>query len=163
MFVKITCTKCLGEKPSTEFRPRSGKPGKFTSWCIPCLLEKQQAWRSSEVGREYDRKKKRASWKYDELYRLRLSLRRRLWHALHGHSKISPVRHLGCSLPELKVYLEERFQYGMSWSNYGEWEIDHILPLAKFDLTDYNQLLKAVHFSNLQPLWKSENRSKGAT
>ena len=50
----------------------------------------------------------------------------------------------------------------MSWDNYGEWEIDHIRPLALFDLTDEAQFKEAASFKNLQPLWKKDNREKGA-
>lgn len=50
----------------------------------------------------------------------------------------------------------------MSWDNYGKWELDHIQPLAKFDLTDPLQFAAAAHFSNYQPLWAKENASKGA-
>jgi hypothetical protein len=65
----------------------------------------------------------------------------------------SAVRDLGCTIPELMVYLEARFQEGMSWENYGAWHLDHIKPLVLFDLTDREQFLQAAHYTNLQPLW----------
>ena len=69
---------------------------------------------------------------------------------------------LGCSVGEFKLYLEVQFQPGMVWENYGvEWHIDHITPLSWFDLSDKEQFSKACHYSNLQPLWKDENFSKG--
>lgn len=61
-----------------------------------------------------------------------------------------------------KKNLESKFQSCMSWSNYSEWHIDHIFPLSKFDLTNREELVKACHYSNLQPLWASENLSKHA-
>ena len=58
--------------------------------------------------------------------------------------------------------MEWHFEKGMSWDNWGEvWEIDHIIPLASFDLNDRDQLLIAVHYTNLQPLTVTENRQKG--
>ena len=76
----------------------------------------------------------------------------------------SVVRDLGCTIPELKIYLESRFQPGMTWDNYGKghgkWQIDHILPLASFDLTNRNELIKACHYTNLQPLWGIDNNHK---
>jgi hypothetical protein len=70
---------------------------------------------------------------------------------------------LGCSIPELKQYLESKFQPGMSWENHGkEWHIDHIRSLVNFDLTNKKQLLEACHWTNLQPLWWIDNLKKGS-
>jgi hypothetical protein len=98
----------------------------------------------------------------DVLFYLRMALRRRLNDAIKKNTKSgSAVRDLGCSILALKKHLESKFQSGMSWSNYGRWHIDHIIPLAFFDLTDREQLLKACHYTNLRPLWANENCSKG--
>jgi hypothetical protein len=72
---------------------------------------------------------------------------------------------LGCSIPELKTYLESKFQEGMSWENWGiyGWHIDHIIPLDAFNLTNREEFLKACHYTNLQPLWAEENLKKGKT
>jgi len=95
--------------------------------------------------------------------RLRCGLRARFTVALKGKYKIgSAVRDLGCSIDELKVYLESKFQNGMTWNNYGKWHIDHIMPLASFDLTDYEQVKQACNYKNLQPLWAEDNLKKGA-
>ncbi len=69
---------------------------------------------------------------------------------------------LGCSIPEFKAHLESKFKPGMNWSNHTKdgWHIDHILPCASFDLTDPEQQRKCFHFTNLQPLWATDNRSK---
>ncbi len=74
----------------------------------------------------------------------------------------SAVRDLGCTVAELKLYLEARFAPGMSWGNYGAWHLDHIKSLASFDLTDREQFLRACHYTNLQPLWAIDNIKKGA-
>ena len=50
----------------------------------------------------------------------------------------------------------------MTWKNYGEWHIDHIKPCSKFNLTDEEEQKKCFNYKNLQPLWASENTSKGA-
>lgn len=69
--------------------------------------------------------------------------------------------------PDYKVeqfveHIESQFKEGMSWSNHGDWHIDHIKPIKVF-LNEgvYDpRIINAL--SNLQPLWKSENLSKGA-
>lgn len=65
---------------------------------------------------------------------------------------------LGYSAEELKLYIQSLFTDGMSWDNHGEWEIDHIKPVSKFDNETPPSIVNAL--SNLQPLWRTENRSK---
>jgi hypothetical protein len=69
---------------------------------------------------------------------------------------------LGCTIPELKFYLESKFQPEMTWDNwsYEGWHIDHIIPLDSFDLSNKEEFLKACHYTNLQPLWAEENFKK---
>jgi hypothetical protein len=76
---------------------------------------------------------------------------------------------IGCDIEFLKKHLESQFQEGMSWENYGfwkvgepmKWHIDHIIPCAKFDLTNPEEQKKCFHYSNLQPLWAIDNLAKG--
>lgn len=65
---------------------------------------------------------------------------------------------------DLKAHLEKQFLPGMSWTNYGEWHIDHIRPLISFVITSISdpQLTQAWALTNLRPLWAKENLSKGA-
>jgi hypothetical protein len=96
--------------------------------------------------------------------KLSRSLRARLRSALKRNTKSgSAVKDLGCTIDEFKIYLESKFQPGMAWDNYGYhgWHIDHIKPLASFDLSDRKQLLEACHYTNLQPLWAVDNLAKG--
>ena len=97
-------------------------------------------------------------------YKLATSLRNRFSSALRAkrnRKTNSAISLLGCTLDELRKHLENKFVEGMSWDNYGEWEIDHILPVASFDLRDDEQQQKCFHFTNLQPLWAEDNRKKG--
>lgn len=61
------------------------------------------------------------------------------------------------SIDELKKHIETQFKPGMNWKNT---ELDHIIPCASFDLTKEEEQKKCFHYSNLQPLWPSENRKK---
>lgn len=97
-------------------------------------------------------------------FHIKGNLRSRLYSAIKWEAKSgSAVRDLGCTVDELKFYLEGQFQDGMTWETWSlsGWHIDHKIPLDFFDLTDKEQLLKAVHYTNLQPMWARENLSKG--
>lgn len=117
-------------------------------------------------NREKLNEKRREKMTQNLNFRLGSILRTRLGNALRRQNKAgsrggSAVRDLGCTIPELKTYLEARFAPGMTWDNYGEWHIDHVMPLVKFDLTDPEQVRMACHYTNLQPLWAKDNISKG--
>lgn len=69
----------------------------------------------------------------------------------------------GYSIASLIYALETKFDPSMNFGNYGAvWEIDHAKPLTEFDLTDILQFQQAINPSNLQPLFRGENQSKGA-
>jgi hypothetical protein len=69
---------------------------------------------------------------------------------------------LGCTPLQLKEHLESKFTDNMSWENYGYygWHIDHIIPLSS--AKNEEELKKLCHYTNLQPLWCSDNLSKGS-
>ena len=95
--------------------------------------------------------------------RLRCKLTSRMYHAIKGLNKSKSTMVLtGCSLEYLKDYLESQFDDEMSWSNYGAWHIDHILPCCSFDLKQPEEQKKCFHYSNLQPLWAVDNFIKGS-
>ena len=97
-------------------------------------------------------------------FKLRIILGNRLNEVLKKNKtyKTSNITLLiGCSLSELKQYLENKFTHEMSWGNHGlVWEVDHIIPCDYFDLTNIYQQQQCFHYTNLQPLIKKENRIK---
>ena len=66
---------------------------------------------------------------------------------------------LGYTPLELKKHLECLFKEGMKWENYGEWHVDHIKPICKFDKSELPIVVNALE--NLQPLWAKDNLIKG--
>lgn len=69
---------------------------------------------------------------------------------------------LGYTTEDLICRIEYQFQPGMSWSNHGDWHIDHKIPIARFlDRGETRpHIINAL--SNLQPMWAEENMRKGA-
>lgn len=74
----------------------------------------------------------------------------------------SPVTELGCTIEQFCRYIASKWQAGMSWENYGRlgWHLDHIRPLASFDLSKAEEFKAAAHYSNYQPLWARDNQRK---
>lgn len=96
---------------------------------------------------------------------LRSTLHQVLMHRRSGRDWDADARLrgiVGCSRPALIAHIEAQFQPGMTWSNYGRigWELDHIEPCFRFDLTNHAQVLRCFHYSNLRPLWRAENQRR---
>ncbi len=67
---------------------------------------------------------------------------------------------LGYTYEQLRDHLQALFMDGMTWENYGAWEIDHICPVSYFIRTGVTDPSVVNALSNLQPLWKAENVRK---
>jgi len=48
----------------------------------------------------------------------------------------------------------------MTWGP--EIHIDHIKPLCSFDLDSTDEQKKASHYTNLRPMWATDNLKKGS-
>jgi hypothetical protein len=59
----------------------------------------------------------------------------------------------------LRDHIAARFRFGMSWERYRQWEVDHVTPLSA--ASTLSELIELCHYSDLQPLWRSENLRKG--
>lgn len=120
------------------------------------ILKKRREW---SKGRKYCIER----YHKDPIHKIKMVLRNRLRAELKykGITKSfhSHISFLGCTPSECKIYLEKLFLPGMSWDNHG-WHIDHILPLSSFDLAKEEEVNKACHYTNLQPLWAVDNLHK---
>jgi hypothetical protein len=71
------------------------------------------------------------------------------------------MNYLGTTMEQYCQYLEHQFTSEMNWDNYGSyWEIDHILPIDSFDLTNEEQLYQCFNYTNTRPLHWLENKQK---
>jgi len=125
------------------------------------LNKYSENWRSNNKDKvsEYNKKhtplyNKKHPWKKAIRTVLRNTLKR------IGTKKENYTEEIsGYSAIDLKIHLESLFVDEMCWDNYGDWHIDHIIPVSYFDENTPVSVINAL--SNLQPLWKLDNLSKG--
>jgi len=143
---KKTCISCNEEKSITECKKCKNKADvKRVVQDLPRLALRQRTYMANNPHA-----------------RIAANLRKRMRKVLNGISKCEKTFDLlGCTPEYWKDYLEQRFKEGMSWDNYGEWHIDHIVPCSAFDLTKDEDQKKCFHYTNTQPLWAEENMKKG--
>jgi len=119
-----------------------------------------------------ENKEKIAEWERD--YRnnnpqrkISTRLRNRINFVLRYNQKIEKLADteelLGCSVEQVKDWMESQFTEDMTWDAFlaGEIHIDHIRPCASFDLTKKSEQLECFNWKNLQPLWAKDNLEKG--
>lgn len=125
---------------------------------------KNKQWKSlnKDKTNAYFRTYRKERSSSDPLFKLSKLIRARFGTAFMRFKKKktqSTMQWLGCSLEELKKYLESQFEPGMTWDNHGMWHIDHIVPLGSAKTAE--ELYKLSHYTNLQPLWAADNLRKG--
>ena len=121
--------------------------------------------RSSEQRRAANLRYENKKYANNLNYRIAKCLRCRFHKALSRDQKSDrATAMIGCTIERLRNHLEAQFTDGMSWENYGKngWHVDHIRPCASFDLTDPEQQRQCFHYTNLQPLWATDNMRKSA-
>jgi len=180
-----TCNSCNEEKELTEFNKDKNSRDGHRNECRSChkvqnakwwsknrerLVIKNRDWKHNNRKKNLETTKKwqKKQFESNSSYALAHSLRTRINQAIRSDYKAgSAVRDLGCSVEEFKQYIESKFEPGMTWENRGRWgnvwHIDHIKPLANFDLTDRRQFVEACNYQNMQPMWCVENNLKGAS
>ena len=145
---------CTKHRPNTWYQNNKARR---------LIYDKEYAKKNRELINKKTRDRRASDVNFD----IACSLRERLKEAVKGSAKVgSAVKDLGCPIPEFKVYIESKFQPGMTWDNWGlghdKWHLDHVKPLVKFDLTDRSQFLEACHYTNLQPLWARDHYIKSS-
>lgn len=114
---------------------------------------------------------KRADRKYkerhkdDPIFKMKKRIRQMIERIIGGSKKGGggAEKLVGYKAKELKSHIENLFQDGMTWDNYGTmWQIDHIAPVSELLRLGIKDPKIINSLDNLRPLWKSDNISKGA-
>lgn len=71
---------------------------------------------------------------------------------------------IGISRLDFEKFIEIHFIEEMNKQNYGEiWQLDHVIPIHLFDLSDINSINLCFNYMNIIPLYKRDNKLKGAS
>jgi hypothetical protein len=127
------------------------------------LNEYHKEWREKNIDKHREKKRNYQKHKRhtDPIYKLISNFRTAIYIVLKENKldKYSNYFNMvGYSAEQLKEHLEKRFKDDMSWENYGEWHIDHIKPVSKFDKSEKITIINSLN--NLQPLWSVDNLRK---
>lgn len=129
------------------------------------LNNKEKIARCSKEWRKYNlehsRKYVKNRYHNDEQFKLKTICRqlvRRAYLSIGTKKENNTREFLGYSAIDLKEHIEKQFIKGMSWENYGDWEIDHSTPISL--ATTLEEGIKLSQLDNLQPLWKEDNQKK---
>lgn len=160
----IQCTKLLAKSKTHEQREKYLQYNKRYNSIrtITRDLEKERlsSKKYREKNRELINEKEREKLKTNHQFYLTKKLRSRLSKFIRGkNKKIKPL--LNCDLIQLINWIEYQFDENMSWENKSVyWEIDHVIPIAFFNLHDDDELLICANWCNIRPLKKLDNRQK---
>jgi hypothetical protein len=126
---------------------------------------KQYRLDNKEQIREQSNQYRKERYHSDPLFKFKKNCRCRTvkafkqksWKKNGGTEKL-----LGCDWKTAMNHIESQFvgkNKWMNWNNHGEWEIDHIIPLASANTKE--EMNPLFNYKNLQPLLAEDNRRKG--
>jgi hypothetical protein len=153
------CKVCTSVYDKQKYEKNKERHNKLSREYARKNREKINA-RNRELYREKNPPKKKQS---PELKKLINNQRSRMSHALARTStkkQAGTTCYIGCTYEQLYIWIGLHLTDGMTWDNYGEWEVDHILPISSFNLEIESERYKAFNWKNCRPLWKKENNQK---
>lgn len=179
-FFKVTsgqCNDCVNykrrllneQKRKPVIKPKSPN-NKICKYCN-CEKDKNLFRRNRLKCRKCENKERsllvREQKLKDKNYKFRLLMCSRINFILKKINKKKDnktISYLNCSLDYFANWLNFCFKKKKTFTfeNHGEiWDIDHVIPVSKFDFTDKNNITLCFSWFNLMPLESSKNRSKG--
>jgi hypothetical protein len=157
---KSSCKECGGISICIHNREKAKcKECVGVSICIH-NRQKQQCKECGGVSICIHNREKQQCKECDPMGHLRKIVSCRVQSALKSNKSKHSIEYLGCTIDEFKQHIESQFEDGMNWDNHGEWHIDHIVPI-KYETPTMEEVIERLHWSNTQPLWASDNISKG--
>ena len=159
------CCYCKEIKPKSDVKIK--QHGSPYGECRDCVSKRQKAYNTANPEKKQAcNKRSYIAIRSNPAKLIKVRIRQRIQQAIRNIGvgvsvKSGKFRYLGCTGEEAARYLQQQFKGCMSWDNYGTaWHIDHVFPLASYDLSKEEDRAKAFHYTNLQPLWAKTNMKK---
>jgi hypothetical protein len=144
----------------------------------PEFKEKQNEYRARPEVKEKRNEYQRHRHQTDVCVRVRQNLSARLNKLVRKclnnnlYYEKDTMKELGCDVDFFIKHIEDQFEEGMSWDNYGRpegvpvectWDLDHITP-AEFkengEEPTLDDIIERSHYTNFQPMWCKQNQAK---
>ena len=174
VFIKGSGRKFLGGKKVADKKYREKNKEKLYNNHKKWYKENKDKWNEyikeyreknadkiREIKRNYERTRKHN----DPLYKLISNFRTAIYQVLKENNVDKNGHYfeiLGYTPEELINHIEKQFKDGMTWDNYGDFHIDHKIPISSFNIKEIgdSEFMKCWSLSNLQPMWGEENIRK---
>lgn len=178
-YCRITCPEYILKLLSYREKEKQGKIGskksyakkkelfcRLTDACYLAKIKHYATIKRRERSNARCREARRLRRQSDVMWRFSMGIRCNISTAFSRACKGSfkknerSFRILGCSFEDFASYISSKFTEGMTLENYGQWHLDHIMPLATAKTRE--DVVRLNHYTNFQPLWAKDNLSKGS-
>jgi hypothetical protein len=153
------CSDCLETKLLNQFYKHKRYKDGYRNQCIKCHSNRWKNYYKN--GYNAVLKEKVTS---DIIYKLKQCQKSYIHQQLKKSNLKKSDRvskYIGCSINNLKTWLEYQFSKDMNWNNQSiYWQLDHIIPLSLFNLHDEHERKLAFNWTNIQPYKKQDNLQK---
>ena len=156
------CRLCLETKSVNMFYVRKTQ-NRYTEICKDCKKKEAKKYREDNKEKIAIYKKEYNKNDTDINRKIGIRLRKRVLTCINSIESKTKLKNklLDCS----KEFLKKWFLYNldldnMSFENYNDWHIDHVIPCSVFDLTKQEDIEKCFHWTNIRPLDKRKNLAK---
>lgn len=124
------------------------------------ILREQYKQQNITKWKDYMKIYQRERYRKNLHYKIKTILNKRIRDYIKKTDKTLDI--IGCSIEFFIKWIEYQFDTYMSWENQGlYWEFDHVIPCSSFNFDNNDDIYICYHWSNLRPLEKKENSSKG--
>lgn len=159
---KICCV-CRKSKSINEYHRDKTRSDGLSSKCKVCIRNRDlvRYATNKQIINKCRVKNNKLKILNDPLYKIKESIRcliKNSYRRKSNNKTTKTAEILGCSVNEFKHYIEQKFQSGMTWDNYGKWHFDHVKPVSL--ATTPEDLVALNHYTNFQPLWAEDNIKK---